>query len=307
MPGVFLAPTADSATLRHSWIEPDGTEHHLDGTEGVAVEIASTLGAPVVEIVSAPRPFRSGARTRRANIRTRPVDLTLEVSGASASQVLQRLDALAHWLDPTRGEGRLRVRRQDGAIRDLWCRRSAGLDFDYREGVPLWQVVTVAVEAIDDPYVYDSTATVVTYTTGAPLSFFDPPFFPLKLTSSTVFVGPSDATLDNDGTAEAWPVWTITGPGTDPVVRNLTTGKAFAFAFTLTAGDQLIVDTRPVERRGVGVLPVRDRAGDNRYPSLIVRDLFPLVVGENRLQIEMANATAASEVELEYSRRWQGF
>ena len=45
----------------------------------------------------------------------------------------------------------------------------------------------------------------------------------------------------------------------------------------------------------------------NRYTDLILRDLFPLVVGTNRLQLEMNNSTSASSVELSYARRWLSF
>lgn len=299
-----MAPVVDTDSLLHSWVEASGTEHDLDGTEGVAVQLASTVGSPVVEIVSAPTPFRSGARTRRVNIRPRPIDLTLHIDGASATQVQQRLDALARWLDPSRGDGRLRVRRPDGTVRELWCRRSGGLDVDYREGVELWQDVLATLQATDDPYAYDVDPTEQTFTVGAALGFFTDPFFPIKLTSSTVL---ASATVNNTGDVEAWPVWTITGPGTNPVLRNVTTGQVTAFETTLVSGQQLILDTRPVARRGAGVLPVHDNLGSNLYPSLLTPTLWPLAVGVNQLQIEMNGADAASSVELEYTRRWWGF
>jgi hypothetical protein len=49
--------------------------------------------------------------------------------------------------------------------------------------------------------------------------------------------------LANAGTALSRPVWTITGPCTQPVIRNDSTGERLAFSLTLAEGDVLTVDT----------------------------------------------------------------
>jgi hypothetical protein len=48
--------------------------------------------------------------------------------------------------------------------------------------------------------------------------------------------------LANEGTAVAWPVWTITGPCTQPVIRNDSTGQRLAFGLRLLDGETLVVD-----------------------------------------------------------------
>jgi hypothetical protein len=48
--------------------------------------------------------------------------------------------------------------------------------------------------------------------------------------------------LANAGTAVAWPLWTIAGPCTQPVIRNDSTGERLAFALRLLEGDTLTVD-----------------------------------------------------------------
>src|SRR5947208_2999323 len=47
----------------------------------------------------------------------------------------------------------------------------------------------------------------------------------------------------NAGTATTWPLWTITGPCTQPVIRNDSTGERLAFSLSLAEGDVLTVDT----------------------------------------------------------------
>jgi hypothetical protein len=48
--------------------------------------------------------------------------------------------------------------------------------------------------------------------------------------------------LGNAGTVTTWPVWTITGPCNQPVIRSATTGQALGFGLTLAGGDVLVVD-----------------------------------------------------------------
>jgi hypothetical protein len=48
--------------------------------------------------------------------------------------------------------------------------------------------------------------------------------------------------LINAGTATTWPVWTITGPCDQPVIRHSATGQALGFGLALAAGDVLVVD-----------------------------------------------------------------
>ncbi|GLY43540.1 hypothetical protein Amsp01_095630 [Amycolatopsis sp. NBRC 101858] len=49
--------------------------------------------------------------------------------------------------------------------------------------------------------------------------------------------------LVNSGTATVRPVWTITGPCDQPVIRNDSTGERMAFSLSLAEGDVLTVDS----------------------------------------------------------------
>lgn len=296
----------DVTSLMHWWVDPDGTVYPLDGSEGVALEHDwQGGGSPPVQIVSDQIPFRPGSLTRTVNVKENPIDLPLYVEGETGTQLRTRLDLIRYWFDPTRGEGRFRRRREDGTTRELWCRRTGGLRGNNATNWGRSEMEVVTLEATDDPYAYDLDDTTLTYATGSVLGgFFDPPFFPLKLTASTVLASP---TITNDGQVSAWPVWTITGPGTDPVVRNLTTGLFFSFAYVLTASQQIIVDFRPPARRDTSLSPVRLASGDNLFGSMGgTTDPFPLVVGPNLMQMEMGGVSAASNISLTYRRRWLG-
>jgi hypothetical protein len=67
--------------------------------------------------------------------------------------------------------------------------------------------------------------------------------FPLAF--PLAFGEPADGslTVSNAGTTMAWPLWTITGPCTQPVIRNDSTGERLAFSLSLAEGDTLVIDT----------------------------------------------------------------
>ena len=48
--------------------------------------------------------------------------------------------------------------------------------------------------------------------------------------------------INNKGDTTAYPVWTITGPGKVPVIRNITTGESFSINYDLIAGEAVVID-----------------------------------------------------------------
>lgn len=307
---VVLVAPSDLSTVVYAIVEADGTEHLMDFSEGVHFDMHLVVGAPGIELSTAAIPLRPGERVRMVNVRPATVDGVLFVQGATNSQLRDRIDNLARWLDPTRGEARLRCYREDGDVREMYVRRTGGMDIDYSRGGPGFQAVPVTFEATQDPYVYDLEATVETFTIGASTAFFQDPFLPIHLSNANVLATTS---VSNTGTTAAYPVWTITGPGSDPMVYYPDGGGWFEFDYTLALGESIIVDTRPPARRPLGsdgqpVLPVRSSSGDNLYPYLTVDGVTGVFLpGANPVQISMPGATADSSVTLEFTRRWLTF
>lgn len=239
-------------------------------------------------------PLQPGARLRDAVHDVREVLLTLILTGVDESALRASLRSLTATFDPSRGDGKLRVTAPDSVQRELTCRYSGGLELSERLGDdsgPGWQEVPALFRAVD-PYWYDTSSTVQTFTSGTPQTFF--PIFPIRLSSSTVF---SSTAVDNTGDVAAWPVWTITGPGTNLVLRNLTTGKTLAMTYTLAAGQTITVDTRP------GAKTVTLNTGANLYQYLTSPPhLWSLRRGSNTVQVELSSVTSASSVALSYKR-----
>jgi hypothetical protein len=94
-----------------------------------------------------------------------------------------------------------------------------------------------------DPRVYSATLhsqTVNASGTGGSGGFSFPMTFNLGF-GAAVVTGQTFVT--NSGSTESWPIYTITGPGTNPSIYNATTNKTLAFIYSLNAGETLVVDT----------------------------------------------------------------
>jgi hypothetical protein len=107
--------------------------------------------------------------------------------------------------------------------------------------------------------------------------------------------------VTNAGDVEAWPVWTITGPGSGIVLRNLTTGQSMDFGVgALAAGNTVVVDTRPGAKTAVA------NGSINVFPFLSAASvLWSLQRGANAVRLEMSGAIAgASGLSLAYRPRY---
>lgn len=281
-----------------TWVEANGTELVL--TDGVwRNDLAGRLGAwmPPVSFVEEAVPLQPGARLRQVKVGVREVDVPLLLRAPSEPALRTSVRALLRSFNPSRGDGKLRVRAADGSERELTCRYAGGFEGDEGPAAKgnLSQRVVLIFRAAD-PYWYARTGVQTIYTLGSPATFF--PFFPLRLSSSTIF---ADATVANAGDVEAWPVWQLTGPGVDPVLRNLTSGELMSLSLTLAAGESLAIDTRP------GRKSVTADAGSNQFGALSAASvLWALQAGDNAVRVEMSGATADSQVSLSYTPRYLG-
>lgn len=95
----------------------------------------------------------------------------------------------------------------------------------------------------EDPYIYDyppsisqiSSATIASVGTGFNESF--------NLGFGGTILS-SGASVTNNGTHTAYPLITIVGPVTNPVLADSYSGITMAFNISLAAGDQLVIDCR---------------------------------------------------------------
>ncbi len=276
-----------------TWVDPYGVETVLTGQDTREIERGALgLDMPPVSFIEDQVPLQAGARLRRVNVGVREVDLPLVLSAASSQALRTALRSLLRLLDPKRGTGRLRVQTEDGTERELSCRYAGGA-----EGVggsPAWRRVVLTFRAVD-PYWYARQVTTATFDQGSELATFFP-FFPLRLGSTPIF---GDTVIDNTGDVETWPVWTLSGPGTDFTLHNLTTGESLILETTLNAGEIVTIDTRP------GAKTVLKSDGTSLFGYLSTDSvLWALPLGISSIRLEVTAATAATSVQLQYQLRY---
>lgn len=269
--------------------------HEWRSAVGDVVRFVTEVGAqqrfmPPVSIRTVKVPQANGGRYRSARHDERLCTLPVVLPGPTDHR-----DELRRWaraLDPLKGEGTLTVVQGAHAGRQLVCVYEAGLDSFAEEWELLGQTVLAFRAA--EPYWQDAAESSLVATI-ASSSFTWFPFLPLVLGSSDVF---AQATIDNTGDVDAWPVITTVGPGTDLTATNLTTGMSWHLTGDIAAGATLVVDTRP-GRKSVRL------DGVNVFGRLTDEStLWPLVPGPNRVSIGFAGGTAASRVTFAWRNRW---
>jgi hypothetical protein len=267
-----------------SFIDADGVETVLQHQRG-----ATGRFMPPVLARDEAIPGRDGTRLRDVRFDARQVVVPVVFTHGDRAVYRQQLRDVARRLDPKRGDGVLRS-TLDGMSRDLRCRYIDGMGFDERyfsTGTP-----SLLFRAFD-PFWYD-TATLALTIGPTQAAFF--PILPLRLSGSEVY---ADTDIVNDGDAEAWPAWTVTGPGNDPILRNLTTGEAIDLTgVSLGAGEQILIDTAP------GVKTVRAGDGRNLFGDMTASVLWALARGRNSVRLELSGATAGTSFALSWRRRW---
>lgn len=285
-----------------SWIDADGAVTPFTGDIKVLGGVKGRF-MPPTRFVTDEVPEQHGELVRQATFAPRTVDVPIRIAKADDTTLRTALRALLPSLNPVRGDGKLRVTAPDASQRELTCRYLGGMEIEegpdtkttgYQKAVLLFRAY--------DPFWYDLADTADLYDTGDRVVFLSEnagdPFLPFTLVSDTVLASP---VISNNGDVEAWPVWTVTGPGSNVVVRNLTTGKRLEIAKTLVGGQSIVIDTRP--RRKTVTL----NDGTNLF-SLLTSDsaLWPLEVGVNNVSVEMAGATSASSIALSYRKGYLG-
>jgi phage-related protein len=282
------------ATKQIIWFDANNNQFNLDSTTGVHI-FRSLKGfyMPPFSVTEDEIPFQAGSLLRNIKVSTRELELPVMITGTSNIDFNTKIRNFINAFNPMVNNGKLRVISYDGSQREIYCRYLSGFEMDESVGGDNWQRAVGVFKAFD-PYWYDANTIVQTFNIGTTATFF--PFFPLRLTSSTVF---ADTTINNSGDLETLPTWTINGPGDTIFLRNLTTGEVANINTSLGVGESIVVDTRQ------GVKTITKNDGTNLYPFLSNDSiLWSLRKGSNQVRIEMQNATSNSSVQLNYQNRY---
>lgn len=278
------------------WIDPDGAEYHMS-EEHWQIDGMSGRFMPSITFVEDDVPFQPGKRLRHVKVDARDVDLPIYIDGDNEMELKNKIRYLMKIMNPLKGDGKFKVISPDGSQREIVCRYSGGLDLSERKNNKIGNLqMAILIFRAFDPYWYDTNTKVHTFTLGDSAGWF--PFFPLRLSSSTVF---ADITIENTGDVETWPEWIITGPGDSIVLRNLSTSEVLELNVDLGLGESITIDTRPFHKTILRNNGVNDYASSSEDSSL-----WALQEGTNSIRIEMANSTEDSSIQLSYKNRYWG-
>ncbi len=288
-----------------SWIDTNGNEFNLTNSESYEIlNGVKGFHMPPIEITEEEVPFQPGSRPRNTKVKARTVDIPLKISGTNEIEFLQAMRNLLRIFNPLKGDGKFRVTSIDDSVRELKCRYLLGFEMEEDANTRglTWQKAVGVFKAFD-PFWYDTATITQTFKLNEnPALFF--PILPLRLASSTVF---ADITITNDGDVETWPEWIIRGPGENIQLRNLTTGEVIYLDdpdAKLQAGETITINTSPIPPNEKTVLK---SDGTNLFYTLSDdSSLWALQDGTNSIQIQMANATADSIIQISYRNRYWG-
>lgn len=284
-----------------SWVDALGTEWPLNGETDYFAEIGALglTGMPPMLNTEARTPLTDGAVLRYSLADVRVVDLPVIVKASSYSGLYSAARALAEALNPKNGTGVLRITMPDGTLRDLTAIYDSGFEHDLsadNSGGGFLQCVLVF--RAQDPYWYDTQATVQTFAASPAPNFF--PILPMVLGTSSVL---SNFSINNAGSVDAYPLWIIKGPGSGITLTNNTTGKSLALTanggLTLLSTDTLTIDTQ------AKTVTLQD--GSSQYAHLtFASSLWTLARGFNSISVVMGGTSAGSSVQIQYKQRYLG-
>lgn len=213
------------------------------------------------------------------------------------------IDVPLHILMPTRADLELEMARLSRMVMNgpfdmdvveasgnYWTNRVVrvgGGDFSYGEGTTGERELTTVITVRGAPYFtsYQEQSEIVT-NKGAGRGLLGAGFslVSLKVAASQAI---GDMLLRNEGDAPAYPVWRITGPGKNLVVSD--GARTFQWNGTLTAGEELIIDTRRAS--------VRTAAGASRYADLAPAPRFwRLEPGQTLAHVSLASTNSQSAI-----------
>lgn len=190
--------------------------------------------------------------------------------------------------------GKLIIARPNGTVRRINVFTTSGLESP--DFGAYYANYALSLQTLD-PFWEDLDPEVLTYSTRVPAAGILP-LLPIAIGASNVL---GQSVLNNDGGADAYPFWDIFGPGI-PTITNVTTGRQFSFATTLSPGDHVQVETRPGKQ-----LVYRVNGGVNFWSQIVAqspRDLWSIPKGVNVVNLGMSGSGLASSVQLTWTRRW---
>lgn len=289
-----ISPTRDNRLLQITGANGD-TLTLTDRPGGYSVKWGVRgLGMPPVD-VQLEEGAGPGARFRQVRPLRRVIDMVVKVEGSTWQERRDRQNRLANLLDNTYGPSLIEVLQPDGTAQQSECYYGGGAEGEGGAGRDTslqvrWPITLICPE----PYWRDRDPVIRSWRASGPVAAFPlrPGLFRL---SDSQIIG-ANVVIINPGDVEAYPLWTVRGPGGPVTIRNSTTAKEFTLNVDLAVNEWVQVDT---DRK-----TATDNGNLNVWPLFDPNpQLWTLRPGENAVELLVTGATSASLVELSFRPR----
>ncbi|MGW0731739.1 phage distal tail protein [Streptomyces sp. NPDC002851] len=246
-----------------------GTSIPIAGIEGLA--------RPGVrgEIVEQPNADGAWLSPDWYEARTLRIDCGVKTPGdpAAAARIVAQIEEAAD--DP-------RVRTVGGAVMPLRIKwpgapvrvlfgRLRKAEASWEEAAFGWVPLDIEFTAPDTRFYADTEQAVqlrLGWLSGG--GFTAPVQAPIRVSDGDVSGQNRPGWLFNGGNTDAYPVITVYGPCTNPVITHVETGRKIALGITVPAGEHVTIDTRPgqrtITRQGGGTVATTSPLGDFKLP-----------------------------------------
>ncbi|MEW2383387.1 hypothetical protein AB0873_15030 [Micromonospora sp. NPDC047707] len=246
------------------------------------------LGVTPREVQRDDRP-RGGTTTRHVWVAGRLITFDMFFRGSSRLQMLPRWRELARALV---GGGVLRIAQADGTVREIAVELEPGSYDVHPERIGRHEQPTVQFWCPDGYFRDVDPATVER--DQRPTRKFLAPF--MSVSSSRI---PGRETVRNDGDAPAWPDLVVRGPASGFTATNHTTGQTWTLDpdwdgdGPLRAGEEVVITSDP---------PTVTGPGGQVWWGAITGDLWPLVEGDNDVELVLSGAGTGAGFVMTYRR-----
>lgn len=285
----YTNPRGRVAVFRSQDVDSDHTPYLLQSPIGV--------GGPIVEHEDSPITGGNGSYFGPPRYLPRTIQTNCMVYGRTAAERDQRIMELNGILDPSLGDGTINYRNHYGEYRiNGRCTQLPSFGANTRQ--LYWKPILVDYKC---PYpIWRGMANFQATIAAASATFSLPFRFPIRLGSRQY---QTDAV--NPSTVDAPVTITITGPATNPVITNATTGAALSVRKSVEEGQTLIITTGPT----IGIILIdTDGTQSNalNYVNLLTANWLHLAPGTNRIVYTSDDETISTRVELNWGDWYLG-
>ncbi len=284
---------------RVEWVSPTGDRIDLTGYAHGYGQGPDRTGLGIGPVDLKTDELTVGSTLRSINRPARTLSWVQHVFGNTQPEFDARwnrlLDAFNHDVDGQFVAGQLVVTHFDGRSRYVDAYYAGGLEGAESAGTwtGMYASAPVSLIALDPDFIGVDEVVAATVHGYTPRAFW--PIWPLRLMPSQVF---ESIEVFNPGDRDAWPVITVTGPGSGVVVRNITTGKQVTFTRQLFAGETLVVD--------MAAKTAVDLEGESwrQFIPFPGSTFWSLPRGGSKLSVAMQGTTSASSVQVTFRPRY---